>query len=134
MKYRIGDAITGFMILIQQNIGNGINHIRCLMSGEHLAMKYSSVKNLLSQSLKDTNRDLINLYQKKINELNINRMPVKPPSRPIDAIRGLFEEQQLQINDLTQVIKNQSEKIKRLEDKHKEILKKESESKSWFFA
>ena len=133
MKYRIGDAITGFMILIQQNIGNGINHIRCLMSGEHLAMKYSSVKNLLSQSLKDTNRDLINLYQKKIDDI-LNRMPVKPPSRPIDAIRGLFEEQQLQINDLTQVIKNQSEKIKRLEDKHKEILKKESESKSWFFA
>ena len=134
MKYRIGDAITGFMILIQQNIGNGINHIRCLMSGEHLAMKYSSVKNLLSQSLKDTNRDLINLFQKKIDELNI--MPVKPPSRPIDAIRGLFEEQQLQINDLTQVIKNQSEKIKRLEDKHKEILKKESEYKpaGWFFA
>tara|TARA_R110000803_G_scaffold100189_1_gene168321 strand:- start:2177 stop:2368 length:192 start_codon:yes stop_codon:yes gene_type:complete len=63
-------------------------------------------------------------------------MPVKPPSRPIDAIRGLFEEQQLQINDLTEIIKNQSEKIKRLEDKHKEILKKESEVKpsGWFFA
>ena len=63
-------------------------------------------------------------------------MPVKPPSRPIDAIRGLFEEQQLQINDLTQIIKTQSEKIKRLEDKNKEILKKESEPKSggWFFA
>ena len=63
-------------------------------------------------------------------------MPVKPPSRPIDAIRGLFEEQQLQINDLTQIIRTQSEKIKRLEDKNKEILKKESEPKSggWFFA
>tara|TARA_R110000868_G_scaffold66392_5_gene197763 strand:+ start:565 stop:759 length:195 start_codon:yes stop_codon:yes gene_type:complete len=64
-------------------------------------------------------------------------MPVKPPSRPIDAIRGLFEEQQLQINDLTQIIRTQSEKIKRLEDKNKEILKKESETKSsggWFFA
>ena len=64
-------------------------------------------------------------------------MPVKPPSRPIDAIRGLFEEQQLQINDLTEIIKKQAEKISRLEAKHKEILKKESEVKSsgsWFFA
>jgi len=63
-------------------------------------------------------------------------MPIKPPSRPIDAIRGLFEEQQLQINDLTEIIRTQSEKIKRLEDKHKEILKKESEAKpaGWFFA
>ena len=63
-------------------------------------------------------------------------MPVKPPSRPIDAIRDLFEDQQLQINDLTQIIKNQSEKIKKLEDKNKEILKKESEPKSGgrFFA
>ena len=63
-------------------------------------------------------------------------MPIKQPARPIDAIRELFESQQDQINDLTQVIKNQSEKIKKLEDKHKEILKKESESKpaGWFFA
>ena len=61
-------------------------------------------------------------------------MPIKQPARPIDAIRELFEDQQNQINDLTQVIKNQSEKIKKLEDKHKEVLKKESESKSWFFA
>ena len=61
-------------------------------------------------------------------------MPIKQPARPIDAIRELFESQQDQINDLTQVIKNQSEKIKKLEEKNKEILKKESESKSWFFA
>ena len=61
-------------------------------------------------------------------------MPIKQPARPIDAIRELFEDQQNQINDLTQVIKNQSEKIKKLEEKNKEILKKESESKSWFFA
>ena len=61
-------------------------------------------------------------------------MPVKQPSRPIDAIRGLFEEQQLQINDLTQIIKTQSEKIKRLEEKNKDDLKKETEVKSggWF--
>jgi len=61
-------------------------------------------------------------------------MPVKPPSRPIDAIRDLFEDQQLQINDLTQIIKTQSEKIKRLEEKNKDDLKKESEVKStgWF--
>ena len=47
------------------------------------------------------------------------KTPVDSPARPIDAIRGLFEEQQLQINDLTQIIKTQSEKIKRLEDKNK---------------
>ena len=64
-------------------------------------------------------------------------MPVKQPSRPIDAIRELFESQQDQINDLTQIIKTQSGKIKKLEEKNKEILKKESETKSggsWFFA
>tara|TARA_R110002049_G_scaffold13999_2_gene59937 strand:- start:47 stop:238 length:192 start_codon:yes stop_codon:yes gene_type:complete len=63
-------------------------------------------------------------------------MPIKHPPRPIDAIRELFEDQQLQICDLTQIIKTQSEKIKKLEDKHKEILKKESEEKpsGWFFA
>ena len=63
-------------------------------------------------------------------------MPVKPPSRPIDALRDLFEDQQNQLNDLSQVIKTQSEKIKRLEDKNTELLKKESETKSggWIFS
>ena len=63
-------------------------------------------------------------------------MPVKQPARPIDALRDLFEDQQDQLNDLSQIIKTQSEKIKRLEDKNKELLKKESEPKSggWFFA
>tara|TARA_R110002050_G_scaffold228226_1_gene363848 strand:+ start:1475 stop:1666 length:192 start_codon:yes stop_codon:yes gene_type:complete len=63
-------------------------------------------------------------------------MPIKHPPRPIDAIRGLFEEQQLQINDLTEIIRTQSEKIKRLEQKNKDDLKKESEVKpaGWFFA
>ena len=65
-----------------------------------------------------------------------NIMPVKQPARPIDALRDLFEDQQDQLNDLSQIIKTQSEKIKRLEDKNKELLKKESEPKSggWFFA
>ena len=65
------------------------------------------------------------------------QMPIKQPARPIDALRDLFEDQQLQLNDLSQIIKTQSEKIKRLEDKNKELLKKESEPKSsgsWFFA
>ena len=68
--------------------------------------------------------------------IEIIQMPIKHPPRPIDAIRELFEDQQLQICDLTQIIKTQSEKIKKLEDKHKEILKKESEVKpaGWFFA
>ena len=61
-------------------------------------------------------------------------MPVKQPARPIDAVRELFESQQDQLNDLTQIIKTQSEKIKKLEDKNKELLKKETEVKStgWF--
>ena len=57
------------------------------------------------------------------------------PIRPIDAIRQLFEDQQGQINELSKIILTQEGKIKKLEDKIKEDLKKESEKpSSWFFA
>ena len=62
-------------------------------------------------------------------------MPKHPP-RPIDAIRELFESQQAQINELSKIILTQEGKIKKLEDKIKEDLKKETEKPSggWFFA
>ena len=60
------------------------------------------------------------------------------PTRPIDALRDLFEDQQNQLNDLTEIIKHQAEKISRLEEKNKEILKKESEAETkkggWIFS
>ena len=136
MKYRIGDAITGFTMYILRNIGNGLNRIPCIIVGEHLAMKLSSVKNSLNQLLSDTSQNLIDFCQKKINKLS-NIMPQRSsrPIRPIDAIRQLFEDQQGQINELSKIILTQEGKIKKLEDKIKEDLKKESEKPSgWFFA
>tara|TARA_R110002096_G_scaffold33953_1_gene97403 strand:+ start:471 stop:857 length:387 start_codon:yes stop_codon:yes gene_type:complete len=65
------------------------------------------------------------------------------PTKPIDAIRGLFESQQLELNDMSdnitllcENIKQLEEKIKELEEKNAELLKEpEPEPKSpWFFA
>ena len=68
------------------------------------------------------------------NFIKDNIMPKHPP-RPIDAIRQLFEDQQEQINELSKIILTQEGKIKKLEDKVKEDLKKETEKpSSWFFA
>ena len=70
----------------------------------------------------------------KFNFIKDNIMP-KHPIRPIDAIRELFEGQQEQINELSKIILTQEGKIKKLEDKIKEDLKKETEKpSSWFFA
>ena len=68
--------------------------------------------------------------------------------RPIDAIRELFEDQQLQIADLTQILKKQSEEIRILKSKwnaresiereqaeQAEKERKEREAdKGWFWA
>jgi len=63
--------------------------------------------------------------------------------RPIDAIRELFEDQQLQIADLTQILKKQSEEIRMLKSKwnaresieREEKERKEREAdKGWFWA
>ena len=63
--------------------------------------------------------------------------------RPIDAIRQLFEDQQLQISDLTQILKKQNEEIRTLKAKFnaRESLEKEEREKkereadtSWFWA
>jgi antitoxin component HigA of HigAB toxin-antitoxin module len=63
--------------------------------------------------------------------------------KPIDAIRELIEDQQLQIADLTQILKKQSEEIRMLKSKwnaresieKEEQQRKEQEAdKSWFWA
>ena len=62
----------------------------------------------------------------------------KAPPRPMDAIREMIEDQVLQISDLTQIVKKQSEEIKILKDKFLEEetrqQKIKDESSSWFFA
>tara|TARA_R100000734_G_scaffold18923_2_gene17084 strand:+ start:647 stop:892 length:246 start_codon:yes stop_codon:yes gene_type:complete len=68
---------------------------------------------------------------------------VEIQQRPIDAIRELFEEQQLQISDLTEIIKKQNEEIRNLKAKWnaRESLEREEKEKkereadnSWFWA
>jgi len=62
----------------------------------------------------------------------------KAPPRPMDAIREMIEDQVLQISDLTEIVKKQSEEIKILKDKFLEEetrqQKIKDESSSWFFA
>jgi len=63
--------------------------------------------------------------------------------RPIDAIREIIEDQQLQIADLTHILKKQNEEIRTLkakwnareslEKEEKEKLEREAD-KSWFWA
>lgn len=63
--------------------------------------------------------------------------------RPIDAIRELIEDQQLQIADLTQILKRQNEEIRMLKSKwnaresierEEQERKKREEDKGWFWA
>tara|TARA_R100001440_G_scaffold70849_2_gene93552 strand:- start:9120 stop:9359 length:240 start_codon:yes stop_codon:yes gene_type:complete len=72
-----------------------------------------------------------------------SKKKVKIQPRPIDAIRELFEEQQLQISDLTEIIKKQDGEIRTLKAKWnaRESLEKEQREKkereadnSWFWA
>lgn len=66
-----------------------------------------------------------------------------PRKAPIDALRELFEDQQLQINDLTETLKKQNDEIRSLKVKWlaKESLEKDEKEKlerdadtSWFWA
>tara|TARA_R100000951_G_scaffold81772_1_gene69473 strand:- start:1454 stop:1705 length:252 start_codon:yes stop_codon:yes gene_type:complete len=68
-----------------------------------------------------------------------------PRKAPIDALRELFEDQQLQINDLTETLKKQNDEIRSLKVKwlakeslDREIVEKqkarEAEDTSWFWA
>jgi hypothetical protein len=67
----------------------------------------------------------------------------QPQSRPIDAIREMMEDLNLQINDLTEICKKQGEEIRTLKVKinaresleREERERKEREAdKSWFWA
>jgi len=70
-----------------------------------------------------------------------NKKKVHGP-KPIDALRELFEDQQLQINDLSETVKKQNDEIRSLKvkwlakeslEKDREIAKKEEDT-SWFWA
>lgn len=63
--------------------------------------------------------------------------------RPIDAIREMIEDQCLQISDLTEIVKKQSEEIRSLKAKWRakesleeeaKLAKEKADSSSWFFA
>ena len=148
MKYQTGDAITGCMIFIPISIATGYGAFRYLMSVERQDMISNSVKNLYQRLFEDTNLNLINIFQKKISELNIMSSKKKKVSssgarRPIDGIREMMEDLNLQISDLTQIVKDQKEEIRTLKAKWnaKESLEKEEKEKkereadqSWFWA
>lgn len=149
MKYLTGDAIIGCMMFIPISIVTGYGAIRYLMSVERQDMIFNSVKNMLKRLSEDTNLNLINICQKKITELNImpqNKKKIHGPRKaPIDALRELFEDQQLQINDLTETLKKQNDEIRSLKVKwlakeslDREIVEKqkarEAEDTSWFWA
>lgn len=60
-------------------------------------------------------------------------------TKPIDAIREMIEDQQLQISDLTEIVKKQTDEIRSLKAKWsaKESLEKEKEKEAdsgWFWA
>jgi len=68
------------------------------------------------------------------------KVPIK---RPIDGIRELFEDQQLQIVDLTEILKKQNEEIRTLKAKWRakesieeeaRLEKEKADASSWFFA
>ena len=68
------------------------------------------------------------------------KVPIK---RPIDGIRELFEDQQLQISDLTEILKKQNEEIRSLKawrrareslEEEDRLQKEKADSSSWFFA
>lgn len=75
-----------------------------------------------------------------------SKKKVKIQSRPIDAVREIIEDQQLQISDLIEIVKKQSDEIRTLkakwnakeslerERKEEEERKKAEDDKSWFWA
>ena len=149
MKYRIGDAIIGCMTSTLKNIETGLKLFPCLTWGDSLVIRFTSVKHLLMRWCEGINLNLISFCRKKIIDDIINmpsKKKVKFQPRPIDAIRELFEEQQLQISDLTEIIKKQDAEIRTLkakwnareslekERKEEEERKKAEEDKSWFWA
>ena len=154
MKYRIGELITGCMKSTLKNIGYGLSRFPCLTWGDNLAIRFILVKNTLMRCCEDINRNLIDLSHKKIFDDIINmssskadlrskKKRVQTQARPIDAIREMMEDLNLQISDLTHIIKKQDEEIRSLKSKwnaresieREERERKEREAdKSWFWA
>ena len=89
------------------------------------------------------------MKDKKITELTIMTpkksqtkeiiMPESTQRRSMDAIRGLIEEQQNQINDLTEIIRDQTTTINNLQKQREHMdLQKQQETdekirRAWFF-
>lgn len=76
-------------------------------------------------------------------DLRSKKKRVQTQARPIDAIREMMEDLNLQISDLTHIIKKQDEEIRSLKSKwnaresieREERERKEREAdKSWFWA
>ena len=75
--------------------------------------------------------------------MSSKKKKVQPQSRPIDAIREMIEDQCLQISDLTEILKKQSEEIRTLKawrrareslEEEERLEKEKADSSSWFFA
>ena len=72
-----------------------------------------------------------------------SKKKVKTQAKPIDAIREMIEDLNLQISDLTEIVKGQKQEIRELkvkwnareslEREEKERLEREAD-KSWFWA
>ena len=122
----------------------------------HLPYRLIHVFSSYISSFVDVVNHKFSSYYNYLTEINFksnlkNVKDIKMPSkkkvkfqpRPIDAIRELFEEQQLQISDLTDIIKKQNEEIRNLKAKWnaRESLEKEEKEKKereadsgWFWA
>ena len=147
MKYQIGDAITGCMTSTLKNIGSGLKRIPCLTWGDNLVIRFTLVKDMLKLWCADINLNLISSCRKKIIDDIINmsskKKRVQTQQKPIDAIREMIEDLNLQISDLTEIVKGQKQEIRELkckwnareslEREEKERLEREAD-KSWFWA
>jgi len=97
---------------------------------------WNSILNTFKQLSKDINRNLINSFQKKINDFNIMPKYQEPDVKPIDLVKEALEFQSAQIADLITMVSNQENKIRVLEMKQKvrEQIEQEKaeQSKGWF--
>ena len=83
------------------------------------------------------------IFVKDIILMSSKKKRVQPQSRPIDAIREIIEDQQLQISDLTEIVKKQNEEIRALKawrrareslEEEARLEKEKADASSWFFA
>lgn len=106
---------------------------KCICMSQLLSKLNLWICNNFKLNLKYVN-DIINMSSKKKR--------VETQARPIDAVREMMEDLNLQIHDLTQIIKKQNEEIRELKSKwnaresieREERERKEREAdKSWFW-